>query len=309
MREEPVATVGPEESWLKTAKFVEVLASDTSHKSLFILLRQESTGDEGIMLLNKSPFEEDPAWIDRFQKTAALTQLSKNDIFGNYDVSIPSELNVIKSQLIYPVNDKLKAKYRADEKFVITETPDDYRSITVEYINKFQLNLGWVYNLLRKEAEAERIIYEDPDPHNGFILAPDIKWDGVTIESLYVLSIIHRKGVKSVRDLTANDLPMLENMRDKCLKTINEKYGLRADQVRAYFHYQPSFYHLHVHFVNLKYDAPACQVLSAISLDDVINNIRLLPDYYQRATLSFTRKRGDNLLQMYVEAGRNAAVQ
>lgn len=40
------------------------------------------------------------------------------------------------------------------------------------YIN---LDVQWVYNVLNKRAEAERIIYEDPDPQNGFILAPDIK--------------------------------------------------------------------------------------------------------------------------------------
>lgn len=35
----------------------------------------------------------------------------------------------------------------------------------------------WVYNILEKKAESERLVYEDPDPEVGFILLPDFKWD------------------------------------------------------------------------------------------------------------------------------------
>ncbi|KAK6039719.1 flavodoxin [Cooperia oncophora] len=106
------------------------------------------------------------------------------------------------------------------------------------------------------------------------------------------------------RDLTANDLPLLENLRTKSLSAIREKYGVRPDQIRAYFHYQPCFYHLHVHFVSLKYDAPASSTLAAVLLDDVINNLKIVPDFYKKATLTFARKRSDKLLQMFREAGR-----
>jgi m7GpppX diphosphatase len=35
----------------------------------------------------------------------------------------------------------------------------------------------WVFNILEKKAEADRIVYEDPDPDVGFVLLPDFKWD------------------------------------------------------------------------------------------------------------------------------------
>lgn len=41
-----------------------------------------------------------------------------------------------------------------------------------------EFSLQWVYNGLEHKEEAERIIYEDPDPVTGFILAPDFKWSG-----------------------------------------------------------------------------------------------------------------------------------
>lgn len=35
----------------------------------------------------------------------------------------------------------------------------------------------WVDNILEKKAEADRIVYEDPDPQVGFVLLPDFKWN------------------------------------------------------------------------------------------------------------------------------------
>lgn len=46
--------------------------------------------------------------------------------------------------------------------------------------------MQWVYNILEKKAEAERVIFEDTDPQLGFTLLPDLKWDQKQV-SLMVL--------------------------------------------------------------------------------------------------------------------------
>ena len=71
-----------------------------------------------------------------------------------------------------------------------------------------------------KKTESERIVYEDPDPQNGFILLPDMKWDGKTIESLYLVAIVHKHGIKSLRDLDESHLPLLRNILKKGLVSI-----------------------------------------------------------------------------------------
>ncbi|KAJ8776205.1 hypothetical protein J1605_015767 [Eschrichtius robustus] len=38
-------------------------------------------------------------------------------------------------------------------------------------------DLAWVYNILDRKAEAERIVFENPDPSDGFVLIPDLKWN------------------------------------------------------------------------------------------------------------------------------------
>lgn len=55
------------------------------------------------------------------------------------------------------------------------------------------------------------------------------------------------------------------------MQVIKEKYGVGSDQLRAYVHYHPSYYHLHVHFMHLCVDAGAGMAAGkAHLLDDVI---------------------------------------
>lgn len=85
---------------------------------------------------------------------------------------------------------------------------------------------------------------------------PDLKWDGKTVETFYAIAIVHQLNLKSLRSLTAEHLPLLRNIQSKGVAAIHEKYELNETQLRIYLHYQPSFYHLHVHFTYLKHEAP-----------------------------------------------------
>lgn len=152
---------------------------------------------------------------------------------------------------------------------------------------------------MEHKQEAERIIFEDSDPETGFILLPDLKWDGRNVENLYVLAIPHKHDIKSLRDLNASHLPLLRNIRKRATEAISNKYGMIETQLRMYFHYQPSFYHLHIHINPIRNDAPGIWCEKSHMLDTVINNLELLGDYYQKATLPFVLYDGNKLLELY----------
>lgn len=152
---------------------------------------------------------------------------------------------------------------------------------------------------MEHKQETERIIYEDPDPENGFVLLPDLKWNGRNVENLYVLAITHRRDIKSLRDLNHSHLPLLRNIRTKAAEAIESRYGILSTQLRMYFHYQPSFYHLHIHINPVRNDAPGIWCEKSHMLDTVINNLELLPDYYKKATLPFVLYDGNKLLELY----------
>ena len=69
-----------------------------------------------------------------------------------------------------------------------------------------------MYNILEKKAEADRIVYEDPDPEHGFILLPDLKWEQTQLKNLYVMAVCYKHGIKTLRDLDATHLPLLKNI-------------------------------------------------------------------------------------------------
>lgn len=152
---------------------------------------------------------------------------------------------------------------------------------------------------MEHKKESERIIFEDPCEETGFILLPDLKWDSKTTETLYCLALVRKHGLKSLRDLNATHLPLLRNILTKGVTAIEKKYAVARSQLRIYLHYQPSFYHLHVHFTYLKHDAPGIFCEKSHLLDTVISNIELMSDYYQKATLSFVLRENDSLWDEY----------
>lgn len=58
------------------------------------------------------------------------------------------------------------------------------------------------------------------------------------------------------------------------MQALVERYGVREDELRVYIHYQPSYYHLHVHFLHVNYDAGAGMAVGkAHLLNDIIGAI------------------------------------
>jgi len=284
-------------------KFKEILNSDVARKSIFILFEHNISKSQAILICDKHGFEENENLINEWASGASLRLLTSNDIYGNYELLLPQKFNEIKSTFIYPATEKHIEKYRRQEFFLLQETPKDYNEITLEYIKESQMNLTWVYNFLEKKSEAERIIFEDSDAQVGFLLAPDLKWNGENVDELYLQAVVKRRDLHSIRDLTNEELPLLENIRDKVRKVVLEKYGLKKNQLKMYFHYQPSYYHLHVHINNIKYDAPGLSYTSVL-LDNVISNIQIMSDFYRKTTLSFIRKANDPLFKKYLDADR-----
>lgn len=93
--------------------------------------------------------------------------------------------------------------------------------------------------------------------------------------------------ILSLREIRGEHIPLLQSMLVTGCKAIEDKYGLQTQQTRAFLHYQPSFYHLHVHYTNLVCNVPQARVERAHLLQDVINNLKSDPDYYQRKTLHY----------------------
>ncbi|XP_059482530.1 m7GpppX diphosphatase [Neocloeon triangulifer] len=274
-----------------------VLNEDVRSKSIFLEGTFEGQEKPAVVILQKKPFPRDEiASYFRHRSDVLVEKTFVNDIYGQY-VSYPDDIcfTGVQTTIIHPATEKHIAKYEVHKSFFVEETPEIYRDIVLPHLQERGFSLQWVSNILDHTAEAERIVFEDSDPEKGFILLPDLKWDGTTLQTLYLLVIVRDTGIRSLRDLRGKHIPLLENILSKASETISEKYGLPRNCQIAYFHYRPTFEHLHVHIKAIGFDAPGTQVGRAHLLTDVITNLKASSDYYAGATLGYTLSEVDSL--------------
>lgn len=198
-------------------------------------------------------------------------------------VVVPPDL---KLNLIHPCTTAHIAKYTAQVARVVHETPAIYRSHVRPLMaaKRAAGALTWVYNILDGRTEQEDVILREHsgaagvggvDDDEGFLLLPDLNWDRATLTSLHLLAVVERRDLWSVRDLAPAHAPWLRRMRRRVLDATTRLYpGMQRDQVKLYVHYQPTYYHFHVHVVHVALEAGATQALGkAIGLEDVMERV------------------------------------
>ncbi|KAI7833058.1 HIT-like domain-containing protein [Kickxella alabastrina] len=296
---------------LRRFRLEEVLNEDTNSKTIWLLgaiAGPDKLANAGsipgetaaVVTLERLAFSSqdirstDPMLLS----SAVLNSGEHNDIYSWATGTLHSSIFKPDTRvaIIYPATQKHIDKYRRQQCKWVSETPEKYATITRPFIDAQPASrLQWVYNILSKQVESERIVFEDADPENGFIILPDLKWDATNPDNMYLVAIVHRRDIKSLRDLTAKHLPLLKNIRDNSIVAA-QAYGVSAEQLRLYIHYQPSYYHFHVHITNVNFEGKGMLAGRAHLLDTVVDNIECIaPDYYQRASIPFTLGSGDIL--------------
>ncbi|KAM4827887.1 m7GpppX diphosphatase [Thomomys bottae] len=278
----------------------KVLRESARDKIIFLhgkVNEQSGDGEDAVVILEKTPFQVEQ--VAQLLSSSPELQLQfSNDIYSTYHLFPPRQLSDVKTTVVYPATEKHLQKYLRQDLRLVRETGEDYKKITLPHLESQSLSIQWVYNILDKKAEADRIVFENPDPSDGFVLIPDLKWNQQQLDDLYLIAICHRRGIKSLRDLTPEHLPLLRNILREGQEAILQRYQVKEDRLRVYLHYLPSYYHLHVHFTALGFEAPGSGVERAHLLAEVIENLECDPTHYQRRTLTFALRADDPLLQL-----------
>jgi hypothetical protein len=168
---------------------------------------------------------------------------------------------------------------------MVIETPEIYRERVKPYMRakREQGRLNWVFNIIDGKTEVEDVIYRTPqgrDGDEGFLLLPDLNWDRKTTESLHLLGLVERRDIWSLRDLKKRHLPWLRHMREKLVDATVKMYGgkgVERDTLKLYVHYQPTYYHFHIHIVHVALEAGATQAVGkAIGLETIISQLETM---------------------------------
>ncbi|KAK9464279.1 HIT-like domain-containing protein [Lipomyces arxii] len=277
-------------------KFVRVLHHDTRAKSLYLLGTIQS--QDAIAIIEKTAFNvQDDLLMNNLVASSIedIRMLDKNDVYHWYMAVMKEDLEKLpgaKVSLIWPATQTHIDKYGKQRHRMITETPEMYRSVLAPYIETMKGDrIQWVYNILSHKVEADRIVYENTDPVNGFILLPNLKWDRTTMDALYLIAIVHRRDVASIRDLSKKHIPWLKSVQREIVQAVTTTYPLTETQLRIYVHYLPSYYHFHIHVTNVEHDAgDSTGIGKAIMLTDVISRLEEMSDEHSgfaKSTLSF----------------------
>ncbi|OCF35037.1 hypothetical protein I316_03077 [Kwoniella heveanensis BCC8398] len=181
-------------------------------------------------------------------------------------------------KIIHPATEAHIRKYSTQERYVVTETREVYDTVVKRYIGSFdESRLAWVYAILEGRKEADRVLYRQ-EGEDGFVLLPDLKWDQTSMSALYLTVLVHTRRISTLRDLTRAHIPLLQSIKQKTFETVRAKYDVPASKLRLFVHYQPSYYHFHVHVVHVDHEASAGMLVGqAHMLEDLITLLELSP--------------------------------
>ncbi|KAF9054889.1 scavenger mRNA decapping enzyme [Panaeolus papilionaceus] len=196
----------------------------------------------------------------------------------------------IKINVVCPATEVHIRKYTRQELIMVSETPELYKKVVKPYIEAFPPSrTKWVENILTGVSEQNKILYSS----GLFVILPDMKWDLQTVSSLYLTAIVRDKSIRSLRDLRRRHVGLLQNIRKEAYSIVESKWNLGHGSLRMLIHYQPSYYHFHVHIVNANYQAGSVGMMvgQAHLLEDIISLLELDsidgPGVFERMTLTY----------------------
>jgi len=200
----------------------------------------------------------------------SITNTIKRPRYSHSDTSI-----TIKTEIIVKNNMSKKTFYKSKLKL---ETYDDYLKLDIKDNLKEK---QWIYNIIDHKAEKESIIFED----DNIIIIPDWKWNH-NLRELHILGIYKDKRLRSIRDLDSSHLKMLKDSIQTGCHIISHHYGFKLDNILTFFHYHPSTWQLHVHFMNVFDKKTRSATLPRAHPSSlVIQNLELIDDYYKKIKL------------------------
>ena len=211
-----------------------------------------------------------PSTVINFENISKNKKKIENDDFQKFEATTE-----ISGELIV-CNDVSKINLKSIN--YTQETYDEYLNLLKKRECKKDI---WIYNIINGISEQENILYKD----ELCIVIPTFTWNLKEIDKLHILCLPLNTNLRSIRTLESSDIPLLEHMKNISLKIIKEKYGLNETSIKKYFHYPPSTYHLHIHFVNnlVKFGS---SIEYSHELNNVIFNLSICSDYYKKAPLN-----------------------
>jgi len=206
------------------------------------------------------------------------------DLYDSYT----AELNIKGTYIVCKDIENILNKPKGENISFINQTHDEYEQRMKEH--DFS-NDQWIFE--SGKPENGKTLHSD----NVISIFPDIKWDYSikndtnninNLQRLHILTIPNHifsseiQTIRTIRDLRKEHIPLLIHIRDTTYKVIDDKFPtVGRSKIKAYIHYPPSTFHLHVHFAHVDNTYAKSSIEYSHSLDSVIRNLSIDSDYYK----------------------------
>lgn len=233
-------------------------------------------------------FKEDDEYCIKIMKmkpTNKNIKLIKNIVTNDRYSKYIGKCNDAECEVtsIKPASEEDIKKYMYKKIIKVKETYNEYMTNVKPIMHK---NVKWIDNILDKSVSSENILYEN----QYCVFCPDLKWDRKNMDNFYGLIIMKNNDICCLRDLDGEHVNMLEYIREDILGFIKKTYDIDEEDIRMYFHYPPSFWHLHIHVNLVKNKHEGLSPDFCWNLWDVIQNLKLDEDYFKKIEMNITKK-------------------
>jgi len=236
--------------------------------------------------VNKIIFDNEIQNIEDFEKL-----LDNSDKLPDKYIEIFLSDGYIKFPISLDFIDWLKADTE-----IFIESKDDYKKITLPYINSIRdKNIKWINGLLYNKSEESLVIKRTTE----WVITKDIIWKNSDPANFYILAIPFKQ-IKTIRELTQDDIPLLEELKTEC-EQIAKTFGIEKNKLYMYFHYHPSYYQLHLLVSITDHPSLETNYFRHIFLEDVIEGLKKDTKYWTNLTLKFELLSGTKLYKLLKE--------
>ena len=181
---------------------------------------------------------------------------------------------------------------------VIVETAAAYADAPMqEFIQSEIAKKTWIYGIIEGSKEAGQVIFRNSD----FIILPDTEGEGEPGILNWVVIFVDRT-LTSMRDMRGHHIPMLRSVKEIVASLLPPEFS----SPMLYWHHVPSTWQAHLHVYS------PCDMLRTTSsmqrvyfLDDVISNLEIDSNYYQKVTLTYILPSSHEISQLHNRSSRS----
>ena len=202
---------------------------------------------------------------------------------NNYIVKFGEE----EVNLIYPCDHESNKNINSKSEYeILRETALDYKNIILPYIkNIYYNNVKWINDIIYHDREKEKIFYRNKE----FLVIQNISWtnlDKSSTKNSFYLLVIPEEKLMTIRDLRKKHINLLKSMRDKAIE-VAKSFDINQNQLYFFFHYHPSFYHLHLHCCIINNPELTTKYFRCKMLETIISNLERNNYFYRNADILF----------------------